>query len=167
GLRTLDLISTALREASRLAGRTITVDDIPDGDDHDAEGVAEAWRLLQEGRTAGVFQLASSGMTELTGTVAPNSLEDVSALVALYRPGPLSAGMHTHYADRKNGREDVDYGLFTDDEAEAEVIKDVLGSTYGLNVYQEQSMILGQKVAGFGAALTNRLRKAISKKNEA
>lgn len=167
GLRTLDLISASLEEASRLEGRPITVDDIPDGDDHDSPGVAEAWRLLQEGNTAGVFQLESSGMTELTENVSPNSLEDLSALVALYRPGPLTAGMHTHYADRKNGREPVDYGLFTNDPDEAEIIKDVLGPTYGLNVYQEQSMLLGQRVAGFGAALTNRLRKAISKKNEA
>src|SRR5699024_12262589 len=84
--------------------------------------------------------------------------------VALYRPGPLSAGMNEAYAARKNGREEISYDAFTSDPQEQEVIATVLAATYGTAVYQEQYMLLGDVVAGFGPAERNRLRKAVSRK---
>lgn len=164
GLRNLDIVSAAVRTIEELTGEVIDPDNLPDPDDLEDERVRKTWRLLAEGHTAGVFQLESSGMTVLAQDVSPTSLEHLSALVALFRPGPLAANMHTLYAARKNGREEVDYSIFTDDPAEQEQIATVLGSTYGLTVYQEQMMLLGDVVAGFGPAERNRLRKAVSKK---
>ncbi|MPV50061.1 DNA polymerase III subunit alpha [Pseudactinotalea sp. HY160] len=164
GLRNLDIVSAAVRNIAELTGETIDPDHLPDGDDLDNDRVLATWRLLAHGHTAGVFQLDSSGMRELTQDVAPTSLEHLSALVALYRPGPMAANMHTRYAARKNGREGVDYSIFTNDPAEEEQLARVLGSTFALTVYQEQAMLLGDVVAGFGPAERNRLRKGISKK---
>lgn len=103
-------------------------------------------------------------MTDLAQRVAPTSVEELSAIVALFRPGPLGAKTHDRYVERKAGREAVDYGIFTDDPAEAEVIAGVLGDTYGLMIYQEAMMRIGEVVAGFDAHGRDRLRKAIGKK---
>lgn len=139
---------------------------IPDPGDSTNPKVRKAFALLRAGRTAGVFQLESPGMTDLCTAVAPNCLEDLSALVALYRPGPMGADMHTAYADRKNGRAAVDYAIFTEDPAEQEVIESVLGETHGVIVFQEQVMALADKVAAFAPAEKNKLRKAFSKKKK-
>src|SRR5699024_6017870 len=164
GLKNLDVISTAVESIKALTGEEVDPDNLPDGDDLDNDRVLTAWRLLARGHTAGLFQLDGQGMTELTQDVNPTSLEHLSALVALYRPGPMAADMHTRYAARKNGREAVDYSIFTTDEDEQAAIASVLDSTYGLTVYQEQAMLLGDVVAGFDAATRNRLRKGVSKK---
>lgn len=165
GLRTLDIISATVTGIEALTGEVVDPEHLPDGDDLSDERVRRTWQLLAAGRTEGVFQMKSSGMSALAQDVQPTTMEHLSALGALYRPGPLSADMHTRYAARKNERESVDYSIFTDDPDEQEAIARVLGSTYGLTVYQEQSMLLGDVVAGFGPAERNRLRKAISKKN--
>src|SRR5699024_10050936 len=113
----------------------------------------------------------SAGMSALAVDMRAEDLNDLSALVALFRPGPLSANMHTRYVDRKHGREPVDYGIYTSGSpnaaAEDEVISSVLGETMGTLVYQESLMQIGEVVAGFGPGEKNRLRKAISKKSQA
>lgn len=164
GIRNLDIIAAAVRIIFELTGEVIDPDNLPDGDDLDDERVLKTWQLIARGHTSGLFQLESRGMTELAQDVSPSSLEHLSALVALFRPGPLSANMHTIYAARKNGREAIDYGIFTHDKAEQAEIAKVLGPTYGVNIYQESSMLLGDLVAGFGPAERNRLRKSVSKK---
>ncbi|WP_265521038.1 DNA polymerase III subunit alpha [Oerskovia flava] len=163
-LRNLDIADLCVRIIAETTGEVIDVDRI-DPDHPDSPERAQAtWDLLQSGRTSGLFQLESGGMSQLAEQVAPTSIDDLSALVALFRPGPLGAGMHTRYADRKNGREQVSYDYLTTDPAEQHVIAQVLDETYGTVVFQEQLMILGEKVAGFSAAQKNRLRKAVSKK---
>lgn len=166
GLRTLDIIHTALTLASAQVGHDLTYEDIPDPDDTERDDVAAAWAMLRQGETAGVFQFSSSGMTTLIEQIEPREWSHITAAAALYRPGPLKAGMHTQYADRLNGREGVDYGIFSArrDPDEIEVIEQVLGETFGIPVYQEQAMALGRSVAGFADAMVNKLRKAISKK---
>ncbi|MGB0112677.1 MAG: DNA polymerase III subunit alpha, partial [Ilumatobacteraceae bacterium] len=104
----------------------------------------------------GVFQLESPPMRQLLKAMAPNSFEDVSAVLALYRPGPMSVNMHYDYADRKNGRKPVEYF-----HADAE---EVLGDTYGLMIYQESVMRVAQKFAGYSLAEADNLRKAMGKK---
>ena len=96
-------------------------------------------------------------MRALMRSLAPTSFEDVAALVALYRPGPMAANMHNDYADRKNGRKPVEY-LHPDAE-------ELLGDTYGLMIYQESVMRVAQKFAGYSLAEADNLRKACGKKN--
>jgi len=163
GLRNLDIVSTALAIIERTTGEKVDLGSV-DEDDLSDPRVAAAWRILAEGKTAGVFQLEGAGMTKLTMQIAPSSLGELSAVIALFRPGPLSAGMHTIYSERKSGRAAVDYGIFTSSGEEAAVIAGVLDSTYGVPVYQEQLMRLGEAVAGFGPVNRDRLRKAVAKK---
>lgn len=143
----------------------------PELSEVEKERCRAAWKIVSEGRTAGLFQLESPGMTQLCMDIRAENLNDLSAIVALYRPGPLGEKMHERYAQRKHGHEPVDYGIFTagspSEEAEQEVIAEVLGETFGVPVYQEQLMQLGEVVAGFGPAEKNRLRKAVSKKIKA
>ncbi|MCQ3965792.1 hypothetical protein FK508_26915, partial [Klebsiella pneumoniae] len=89
-------------------------------------------------------------------SLAPDTFEDVAALVALYRPGPMAANMHNDYADRKNGRKEISY---IHDDAD-----EILGMTWGLCIYQEQMMRLAQKFAGYSLADADSLRKAAGKK---
>ncbi|MEJ7648164.1 MAG: DNA polymerase III subunit alpha [Nakamurella sp.] len=165
GLRNLDTVNHAVHQIEKTTGELIDPEVLPT--DSSDPRVRKVWSLLADGNTTGVFQLLSSGMTKLCQQVRPESLEDISALVALFRPGPLGAGFHEIFARRKNGEEAVDYGIFTSDPDEQEVIESVLGTTYGVVVYQEQAMQIGAVVAGFGASENNRLRRAISKKNGA
>lgn len=104
-------------------------------------------------------------MTELARQIGPENLGDLSVLVALFRPGPLGEKMHERFARRRNGREPVDYGIFTDDPAEQQILADVLGETLGSIVYQEQMMRLGTVMAAFTPTQSSQLRKAVSKKN--
>ncbi len=150
GLRNLDVITDTVNmvRASKDPGfdvDTITLDD---------PGV---FALLGRGDTMGVFQLESPPMRALLRSLAPTSFEDVSAVLALYRPGPMSVNMHYDYADRKNGRQDVEY--FHDD------AREVLGDTYGLMIYQESVMRVAQKFAGYSLAQADSLRKAMGKKS--
>ena len=166
-LRNLDIISAAVRFIAEATGEVIDPDALVPGSPNDVVRDGKAWELIGSGRTAGVFQLESSGMTQLAENVAPTSLEDLTALVALYRPGPMSAKMHEHYAARKNGHEPVDYGYLTQDPAEQAAIATVLGVTYATVVYQEQLMRLGEVVGGLTPGMRNKLQKAFSKKNVA
>lgn len=176
-LRNLDIVAACVDNIAHLTGEVIDVAAIPDPDSLftgavdpdsvDGQRVKAAWDLLCLGRTSGVFQLDSTGITELTTEVAPHSLEDLSAIMALYRPGPMGASMHTTYARRKRREEEVDYGIYTQDRAEQAQIALELDNTFGTCTYQEQLMALGSRVAGFDMAEKSRLRKAFSKKKQA
>ena len=160
-LRNLDVITSCLE----LAG--ISQNDLPDPDDLDDPQVESTFAMLRAGATQGVFQLDSEGMTRLVTASGPRSIDDLTALVALYRPGPMEAGSHTSYAARASGAEAVNVDVYTRDKAEAEVILEILSDTYGLPVYQEQIMRLAAKIAGFDVSETSKLRKAMGKKNAA
>lgn len=163
-LRTLDIISLAVENIRQTTGEVINPDELPDPSDLTQPRVAAAYRLLVEGKTSGIFQSEGAGMTKVYQNIQPSSLEDLSAVVALFRPGPLAAQMDVRYADRKHGREAVTYDYITQIKDEQEVIDGVLGVTYGTTVYQEQIMQLSRVVAGFDAKLSNKMRKAMGKK---
>lgn len=162
GLGTLDTITACVGFIEATTGERVDADN-PPTDMSDPRAKA-AWEMLGAGRTAGVFQLGSTGMTRLCKQIKPECLADLAAIVALYRPGPLGQKMHERYAARKSGAEEVDYSIFTHDKAEQEVIASVLDETYGVVMLQEQLMRLADVVAGFDAAQRNRLQKAFSKK---
>ena len=164
-IKNLDMVKHAVRLIAQRTGETVDPEQLPT--DTGDPRVKATWELIKTGRTAGLFQLASPGMTELARRVGPDNIDDLSVLVALFRPGPLGERMHDRYAERRAGRETVDYGIFTDDPAEQAVLADVLGETLGSIVYQEQMMRLGTVMAGFTPAQSSRLRKAVSKKNPA
>ena len=150
GLRNLDVITDTQAMARRSRNPDFDIDDIPLDD-------ALTFNLLGKGDTIGVFQLESPPMRQLLRAMAPSSFDDVGALIALYRPGPMSANMHYDYADRKNGRKPVEY--FHDDAVE------VLHDTFGLMIYQESVMRVAQKFAGYSLAEADNLRKAMGKKS--
>ena len=164
-IKNLDMVKRAVRLIADRTGEHVDPENLPT--DPGDPRVKATWELIKTGRTAGLFQLASPGMTELARQVGPENLNDLSVLVALFRPGPLGEKMHERFARRRNGREPVDYGIFTDDPAEQAVLAEVLGETLGSIVYQEQMMRLGTVMAGFTPAQSSRLRKAVSKKNPA
>ena len=165
-IRNLDVAAQAIRFIEETTGEHLDFDNLPHPDSVGNDRVTAAWNLLRDGRTAGIFQMESAKMTELARQVQPASLTDLSAVVALFRPGPLSAGMDQHFARRKNGQEQIDYGIFTDDTAEQAVIAQVLGATYGTFVFQEQLMHLGRDMAGFTVGQRGELRKAVGKKDK-
>ncbi|MGP9843329.1 DNA polymerase III subunit alpha [Brachybacterium sp. 107] len=125
-----------------------------------------AWELLGRGDSTGVFQLESAGMRDLLTTARPRTLDDLAALIAAYRPGPMSAGMHTEWAERTGGKAPVSYDSLSTDPAEQEVIASVLGQSQGVILFQEQMMRLGKIVGKFDAVRANNLRRAISKKKQ-
>ena len=149
GLRNLDVITDTLAMLKVTQGIDVSIDTVPLDDDLTLQ-------LLRNGDSIGVFQLEGGPMRSLMRALAPTSFEDVAALVALYRPGPMAANMHNDYADRKNGRKPIDY--LHDDLAE------LLGDTYGLMIYQESVMRVAQKFAGYSLADADNLRKACGKK---
>jgi DNA polymerase-3 subunit alpha len=122
----------------------------------------KTYELLGKGETLGVFQLDGGPMRALLRQMAPDSFEDISAVIALYRPGPMGVNAHTDYADRKNRRKPVE----PIHEELSEPLAEILGDTYGLIVYQEQVMAIAQKVAGFSLGRADLLRKAMGKKNK-
>jgi DNA polymerase-3 subunit alpha len=149
GLRNLDVITDTVEMVERTRGERIDIDNVPLDD-------AKTYELLQRGDSIGVFQLEGGPMRALMRSLAPTNFDDVAALVALYRPGPMAANMHNDYADRKNGRKPVEY-LHPDAE-------EVLADTYGLMIYQESVMRIAQKFAGYSLADADNLRKACGKK---
>src|SRR5712671_1528818 len=150
GLSTLTLIADAIEEIKRTKGETLDIDAIPFDD-------PKTYQLFQEGQTYGVFQFESSGMREILRKSKPQRLEDLIALNALYRPGPLRSGMVDDYIARKQGKTDVKYDL--------PELEPVLAETYGVIAYQEQVMRISNVVAGFTLGEADLLRKAMWKKN--
>jgi DNA polymerase-3 subunit alpha len=149
GLRNLDVITDTIAMLTRTQGITVDIDNVALDDDLTLQ-------MLRNGDSIGVFQLEGGPMRALMRSLAPTSFEDVAALVALYRPGPMAANMHNDYADRKNGRKTIDY--LHDD------LSELLGDTYGLMIYQESVMRVAQKFAGYSLADADNLRKACGKK---
>lgn len=167
GLRNLDMLADTAETVARVHHETFDPDNVPVDPGADP-AAASAWRLIAEGRTSGCFQLETDGMRQLCRDVAPGNIGELADVIALFRPGPLGENMHTLYADRKAGRGSKDfYANYTSDPKEAAVLAEVLGGTKGCVIYQESMMALGRVVAGFDAATTSRLRKAISKKKPA
>lgn len=155
GLRNLTIISDALDNIK--ANR---------GEDLDLEGLElddrASYELLSRGDTLGVFQLDGGPMRALLRLMKPDNFEDVSAVIALYRPGPMGANSHTNYALRKNGLQPV-----TPIHPELEEpLRDILDISYGLIIYQEQVMAIAQRVAGFSLGQADILRRAMGKKKK-
>nr|MBA3296284.1 DNA polymerase III subunit alpha [Acidobacteriota bacterium] len=150
GLSTLTLIQDALDEITRTEGTTLDIDAIPLND-------AKTFQLFSDGQTYGVFQFESSGMRELLRKAKPERLDDLIALNALYRPGPLKSGMVDDYISRKQGKTEVKYEL--------PQLAPILGDTYGVIAYQEQVMRIAAVLAGFTMGQSDMLRKAMGKKD--
>ncbi len=150
GLKTLTVIHTALRIIAESQGVDISLADLPLDD-------PSTYQLLCEGNTTGVFQLESGGITEMTMRLKPSCFNDLVAILALYRPGPLDAGMVDHYIARKHGKQQVVY-LHPN-------MQGILADTYGIMIYQEQIMQLAQVLAGYSLGEADLLRRAMGKKN--
>lgn len=156
GLRNLTVIEDTLSNIRRNGG------EVPDLDHLDIDD-RKTYELLSRGDTLGVFQLDSSGMRTLLRQIKPDNFEDISAVGALYRPGPMGAGSHTNYAIRKNGYQDI---IPIHPEL-AEPLDEILSPTYGLIVYQEQVMSIARKVANYSLGQADLLRRAMGKKKKA
>jgi DNA polymerase-3 subunit alpha len=156
GLRNLTIIEDALDNIEANRGHRPVLEDLPLTDE-------DTYKLLAAGDTLGVFQFDGGPMRSLLRLMKPDNFEDISAVGALYRPGPMGANSHTNYALRKNGLQEI---VPIHPEL-AEPLQDVLGTTYGLIVYQEQVMAIAQKLAGFSLGQADILRRAMGKKKKA
>ncbi|MCA1767578.1 MAG: DNA polymerase III subunit alpha, partial [Idiomarina sp.] len=158
GLRTLTIIQWAVDMVNRRHAESgkepidITSIDLTD---------PKCFRLLKKAETTAVFQLESRGMKELIKKLLPDSFEDIIALVALFRPGPLQSGMVDNFIDRKHGREEISY---PDVEYQHDSLKPILDPTYGVILYQEQVMQIAQVLAGYTLGGADLLRRAMGKK---
>ena len=151
GLRTLTIIDWALQEINKDLPEPIDIDRIPLND-------AKTFDLLKSSHTTAVFQLESRGMQELIGRLQPDRFEDIIALVALYRPGPLDSGMVDTYVECKHGRQQPDY-LHPK-------LENILEPTYGVILYQEQVMQIAQVLSGYSLGSADILRRAMGKKKK-
>jgi DNA polymerase-3 subunit alpha len=150
GLSTLTLIADCLAEIKRTEGIDLDIDAIPLNDE-------KTYKLFSDGQTYGVFQFESSGMRELLRKAKPARLDDLIALNALYRPGPLKSGMVDDFIARKQGKTEVKYEL--------KQLEPILADTYGVIAYQEQVMRIAAVLAGFTMGQSDVLRKAMGKKD--
>ena len=155
GLRNLTIIDDALDNIEANRGVRPVLEELSLDD-------PKAYELLSRGDSLGVFQLDGGPMRSLLKLMKPDNFEDISALIALYRPGPMGANSHTNYALRKNGLQEI-----TPIHPELEEpLRDILDSTYGLIIYQEQVMAIAQRVAGFSLGQADILRRAMGKKKK-
>ncbi len=152
GLKNLTVIDNAVKLIRAGKEPEFTVTDLGEEDD-------ASYQLLQAGNTTGVFQLESSGMKELLVKLKPSCFEDIIAVCALYRPGPLGSGMVDDFIDRKHGRKPVVYDL--------PQLQPILKDTYGVIVYQEQVMQIARTLAGYSLGGADLLRRAMGKKEPA
>ncbi|HEU5146863.1 MAG TPA: DNA polymerase III subunit alpha [Chryseosolibacter sp.] len=150
GLTTLTIIKTALKNIKKSKGIDIDIDKVPLDD-------SKTYQLFQRGETTGTFQFESAGMQKYLRQLKPDKFEDLIAMNALYRPGPME--YIPAFVNRKHGREPIKYDL--------PEMEEFLGETYGITVYQEQVMLLSQKLAGFSKGDADVLRKAMGKKQKA
>jgi DNA polymerase-3 subunit alpha len=155
GLRNLTVLDDAITNVEINHGCLIDLDTLALDD-------KKTYELLARGDTLGVFQLDGGPMRALLRAMAPTGFEDIAAVLALYRPGPMAANAHNDYADRKNGRKPV----VPIHEELAEPLHDILGETFGLIVYQEQVMAIAQRVAGYSLGSADLLRRAMGKKKK-
>jgi DNA polymerase-3 subunit alpha len=150
GLSTLTLIFDAIEEIKRTTGVVLDIDALPLDD-------AKTYQIFQDGQTYGIFQFESSGMRDILRKAKPQRLDDLIALNALYRPGPLRSGMVDDFIARKQGKTEVKYEL--------PELEPILSDTYGVIAYQEQVMRISNVLAGFSLGEADLLRKAMGKKN--
>ncbi|WP_008308802.1 DNA polymerase III subunit alpha [Leptolyngbya sp. PCC 6406] len=149
GLKNLTMIQKAVELVQVGQGKTIDLDNLPMDD-------PATFKLLEKGDLGGIFQLESSGMRQIVRELKPSGLEDISSVLALYRPGPLDAKLIPKFIDRKHGREKIDF-------AHA-ILEPILKETYGIMVYQEQIMKIAQDMAGYSLGQADLLRRAMGKK---
>ena len=155
GLRNLSVLDDCIANIQSNQGKTVVLEDLPLAD-------KKTFELLSRGDTLGVFQLDSAPIRALLRAMVPDSFEDISAVIALYRPGPMGVNAHNDYADRKNKRKKIE----SIHPELSDALKEILDDTYGLIVYQEQVMAIAQKLAGFSLGRADLLRKAMGKKNK-
>jgi DNA polymerase-3 subunit alpha len=155
GLRNLTVLDDCLAHIANNRHETVVLEELLLDD-------RKTYELLARGDTLGVFQMEGSGMRALLRSMVPTTFEHISAVGALYRPGPMGANAHNDYADRKNGRKPV---VPIHAELE-EPLADVLGDTFGLIVYQEQVMAIAQRLAGYSLGAADLLRRAMGKKKK-
>jgi len=155
GLRNLTILDDALAGIAANRGAEVSLESLPLDD-------GPTYELLARGDTLGIFQFDGGPMRALLRSMRPDNFEDISAVGALYRPGPMGANAHNEYADRKNGRKPV-VPLHPE---LAEPLADILDDTYGLIVYQEQVMAIAQRLAGYSPGKADLLRRAMGKKKK-
>jgi DNA polymerase-3 subunit alpha len=171
GLRNLTLIQKTIDLIEQSKGYLVDPDEIT-GQERKAQkilakgehtnlpkDVAKAYSLLEAGDLEGIFQLESSGMKQIVRDLKPSNIEDISSILALYRPGPLDAGLIPKFINRKHGREEIEY--------DSQILQPILNETYGIMVYQEQIMKIAQDMAGYSLGQADLLRRAMGKKKVA
>jgi DNA polymerase-3 subunit alpha len=151
GLRTLTVIDKALKHLPDLGADPMTAEEIPLDD-------PRVYEMFGRGETIGVFQLESSGMQEILRRLKPSGFGDITAVNALYRPGPIEAGMVDDFIERKHGRQAVSY--------QHPILEPILEPTYGTILYQEQVMRIASDMGGFSLGQADKLRRAMGKKKE-
>jgi DNA polymerase-3 subunit alpha len=168
GLRNLTLIQKTLDLVEQHRGYRVDPDNIPIQErraqrilakgEHSSlpKDVALSYKQLESGELEGIFQLESSGMKQIVRDLKPSNIEDISSILALYRPGPLDAGLIPKFINRKHGREEIEY--------ESQILEPILNETYGIMVYQEQIMKIAQDMAGYSLGQADLLRRAMGKK---
>jgi len=149
GLKNLTMLNKTVSLIESSTGKKINLDSLPENDN-------KTFDLIGRGDLEGIFQLESSGMKQVVKDFKPNSLEDISSILALYRPGPLDAGLIPKFIKRKNGSEKIDFPH--------PFIRSILTETYGIMVYQEQIMKIAQELAGYSLGDADLLRRAMGKK---
>jgi DNA polymerase-3 subunit alpha len=149
GLKNLTLISTMINLIKQNYNIDISISDLPLNDE-------KTFMLLQKGATTGVFQLESNGIKDVLRRLKPSCFEEIIAVNALYRPGPLGSGMVDDFIERKHGRQEINYFF--------PILEDILKDTYGVIVYQEQVMQIANKLAGYSLGESDILRRAMGKK---
>ena len=149
GLRNLTVIDNTVKLVKERQGISIDINHIPLDD-------SKVYEILSKGDTDGIFQLESSGMKTLVKDLKPSVFEDMEALVALFRPGPLNSGMVGDFVQRKHGKAKVEY--------QHPALEPILKDTYGTIVYQEQIMQIAQSLAGYTLGQADLLRRAMGKK---
>lgn len=168
GLRNLTLIQKTVDLIQETRGYRVDPDEIPRQErkaqkilakgEHTTlpKDVQKTYELLEAGELEGIFQLESSGMRQIVRDLKPSNIEDISSILALYRPGPLDAGLIPKFINRKHGRENIDY--------QHTILETILDETYGIMVYQEQIMKIAQEMAGYSLGQADLLRRAMGKK---
>ncbi|MDZ8095578.1 MAG: DNA polymerase III subunit alpha [Nostoc sp. DedQUE05] len=168
GLRNLTLIQKTVDLIQETRGYRVDPDEIPRQErkaqkilakgEHSSlpKDVQKTYELLEAGELEGIFQLESSGMRQIVRDLKPSNIEDISSILALYRPGPLDAKLIPKFIDRKHGRENIDYPH--------SILEPILDETYGIMVYQEQIMKIAQDMAGYSLGQADLLRRAMGKK---
>ena len=151
GLKTLDVIDNAIKLIKRRYDRDVIWHEIDEND-------AKVYEVIRSGETVGMFQIESSGMQDLNRRLKPDNFEDLIAVLALYRPGPMDSGMLDSFVERKHGREAIEYTF--------DIMKPILENTYGVIVYQEQVMQIVQHVGGFSLGYSDIIRRAMGKKKD-